>query len=111
MQGLVAGARQAGISLINLDEWIADLEVGVVVISWQPAGSCVGDLVGLWFKALALDKTTKWLGVAEVFSARHRRGNAGAQLLLVVATGDIIYLSGSLEVDILGVDSGRSFGY
>jgi hypothetical protein len=43
-----------------------------------------------------------WLGVAEVFSARHRRGNAGAQLLLVVATGDIIYLSGSLKVDILG---------
>jgi hypothetical protein len=37
-----------------------------------------------------------------VFSARHRRGNAGAQLLLVVATGDIIYLSESLKVDILG---------
>jgi hypothetical protein len=58
MQGLVAGARQAGISLVDLDEWITDLEVGVVVISWQPAGSCVGDLIGLGFEALALDETT-----------------------------------------------------
>jgi len=58
MQGLVAGARQAGIALIDLDEWISNLEVGVVVISWQPAGSSVGDLISLWLEALALDETT-----------------------------------------------------
>jgi hypothetical protein len=59
MYSFIAGAGQAGESLVDLDERIADVEIGVVVISWQPAGSRVGDLVGLWFKALSLDEATK----------------------------------------------------
>ena len=34
MDGFVAGAGQTGKSLIDLDERITDMEVGVVVISW-----------------------------------------------------------------------------
>jgi len=54
-QGGIAGAGQAGISFVDLGVGIADMEVGVVVICWQPAGSGVGDLVGLGSEALTLD--------------------------------------------------------
>ena len=47
MQGFIAGAGQAGIAFGDLDEGISFMEVGVVVISWQPAGCGVGDLIGL----------------------------------------------------------------
>ena len=47
MEGFIAGAGQAGISLGDLDEGISCMEVGVVVISWKPAGCGVGDLIGL----------------------------------------------------------------
>jgi hypothetical protein len=47
MQGLVAGAGQAGIAFGDLEEEISFVEVGVVVISRQPAGGCVANLVGL----------------------------------------------------------------
>jgi hypothetical protein len=36
MQCLVAGAGQAGKSLVDLYIWITDMEVGVVVLSRQP---------------------------------------------------------------------------
>ena len=39
----VAHAGQAAKSLVDLDIRIADMEVGVVVISWQPAGGRVGN--------------------------------------------------------------------
>jgi hypothetical protein len=42
IQGLVAGAGQAGKSLVDLYIWITDMEVGVVVISWEPAGAVLG---------------------------------------------------------------------
>jgi hypothetical protein len=67
MDGFVAGAGQTGKSLVDLDEGIADMEVGVVVISWEPAGGCVGYLVGLWREALTLYKPSEWLCIAEGF--------------------------------------------
>jgi len=47
MECFIAGAGQAGISLGELDEGISGMEVCVVVISWQPAGCGIGDLIGL----------------------------------------------------------------
>ena len=47
MEGFIAGAGQAGISLGDLDEGISGMEVGVVVISWQPGSCGIGDLIGL----------------------------------------------------------------
>jgi hypothetical protein len=67
MECFVAGAGQAGRSLVDLYIWIADMEVGVVVISWEPVGGCVGYLVGLWSEALTLYKPSEWLCIAEGF--------------------------------------------
>ena len=67
MECFVAGAGQAGKSLIDLYIGITDMEVGVVVISWEPAGSCAGYLVGLWREALTLYKTSEGFCIAEVF--------------------------------------------
>ena len=67
MEGRVAGAGQAGKSLVDLDEGIADMEVGVVVISREPAGCCVGDLVGLGREAFTLDESPEGFCIAEVF--------------------------------------------
>ena len=47
MQCFVAGAGQAGIAFGYLEEGISFMEVGVVVISRQPAGCGVGYLLGL----------------------------------------------------------------
>jgi len=47
MECRVTCTGQAGIAFVDLDEGIAFMEVGVVVISWQPTGGRVGDLVGL----------------------------------------------------------------
>ena len=67
MECFVAGAGQAGKSLVDLYIWIADMEVGVVVISWEPAGGCVGYLVGLGREALTLDKPSEGFCISEVF--------------------------------------------
>jgi hypothetical protein len=56
MNGFVSSAGQTGKSLVDLDVRIADLEVGVVVISGQPAGRRVGDLVGLGSEVFTLNK-------------------------------------------------------
>jgi hypothetical protein len=42
IEGFIAGAGQAGIAFGDLDEGISFMEVGVVVISWEPAGCGVG---------------------------------------------------------------------
>ena len=65
MKGGVAGARQTGKSLVDLDEGITLMKVGVVVISRQPAGGGVGDLVGLGSEALPLDKAAEGFCIAE----------------------------------------------
>jgi hypothetical protein len=54
MKGRVAGAGQAGVAFVDLGEGIAYVEVGVIVVSRQPAGGGVGNLVGLWFEFFAL---------------------------------------------------------
>jgi hypothetical protein len=67
MDGFVAGAGQTGKSLVDLDEGITDMKVGVVVISREPAGSCVGYLVCLGREALPLYKSSEGFCIAEVF--------------------------------------------
>jgi hypothetical protein len=67
MECFVSGAGQAGKSLVDLYIWIADMEVGVVVISGEPAGGRVGYLVGMWREALTLYKSSEWFCIAEVF--------------------------------------------
>jgi hypothetical protein len=37
MECRVTGAGQTGIAFVDLDEGIAFMEVGVVVVSWDPA--------------------------------------------------------------------------
>ena len=53
VEGFVAGAGESGIAFRHLEEGISLMEVGVVVISWQPAESCVGDFIGFPCKLLA----------------------------------------------------------
>jgi hypothetical protein len=67
IQGLIAGAGQTSKSLVDLYIWITNVEVGVVVISREPAGGCVGDLVGLGREALTLYKAAEGFCIAEVF--------------------------------------------
>jgi hypothetical protein len=55
----IAGAGQTGKSLVDLDEGITDMKVGVIVVSREPAGGRVGDFVGLGRKALTLDKAAE----------------------------------------------------
>src|ERR1035438_4791781 len=65
MERRVAGAGQTGITIIDLDEGITVMEVGVVIVSWHPAGGGVADLVGLGSECLVLNKAAERLGVAE----------------------------------------------
>jgi len=67
MKRFVAGARQAGISFVDLHVRIADVEVGVVVVAGKPPGHGVGDLVGLWSKVFALNEAAERFRVSEVF--------------------------------------------
>lgn len=67
VEGFVSGAGEAGIAFGDLDEGIAFMEVGVVVISGEPGGSVVGDLVGLWGEGFVLDEASEGFGVSEVF--------------------------------------------
>jgi hypothetical protein len=46
MKCRIAGAGQTGITIIDLDEGITVMEVGVVVVSWKPAGCGVGRSFG-----------------------------------------------------------------
>jgi hypothetical protein len=66
MQGFVAGAGQTGIAFRDLEERITFVEVGVVVISWQPAGGLVRNLVGLGSEQFVLNETPEWLGISEM---------------------------------------------
>ena len=59
MQRPVAGARQAGIAVVDPDARITDLEVGHVIVAGQPRGHGVGDLVGLGLEAGALDEAAQ----------------------------------------------------
>ena len=67
VQSFVARAGQAGISLGDLGKGISVMEVGVVVIPWEPGCCVVGDLVGLWGEGFVLYESTEGFGVSEVF--------------------------------------------
>ena len=66
MQCSIAFARQARITLIDLDEGISFMEVGVVIITGQPAGGGVANLIGLGSEGLVLDKAAEWFCVSEL---------------------------------------------
>ncbi len=65
VDGGIALTGESGISVVDLDEGISFMEVGVVVISGQPAGGGVGDLVGLGGEGFVLDKAAEGFGIAE----------------------------------------------
>src|ERR1019366_2019300 len=65
MKRRIAGAGQPGVAFVDLDEGIAVVEVGVVVVSWQPTGGGIAYLVGLGRECLVLDETAERFGVAE----------------------------------------------
>ena len=67
MERFIAGAGQTGIAFIDLDEGIAFMEVDVVVVSGQPAGGGVGDLVGLGREGFVLNEASEGFCIAEVF--------------------------------------------
>jgi hypothetical protein len=67
MQGRIAGVGQAGIAFRDLEERISFVEVGVVVITGQPAGGLVRYFVGLRSEQFVLNETPEWLGISEVF--------------------------------------------
>jgi hypothetical protein len=59
MQCFVAGARQAGIAVVDPDVRITDLEVGHVIVAGQPRWPGVGNFVGLGLEACALDEAAQ----------------------------------------------------
>jgi hypothetical protein len=67
MQCRITGAGKPGIAFVDLDERIAFMEVDVVVVSGQPAGGVVGDLVGLGREGFVLNEPSEGFCIAEVF--------------------------------------------
>jgi len=59
MQCFVACSGKAGISVVDADVGIADLEVGHVVVAGKPRRHGVGDFVGLGFETLSLKSSTR----------------------------------------------------
>jgi hypothetical protein len=93
MKGRVAGAGQAGISFVDLDERIAAMEVDVVVVAGEPAGGVVGDLVGLGREGFVLNEPSEGFCIAEVFLEGRGWSYTCSQFLLVITTGEAVYLS------------------
>jgi hypothetical protein len=93
MKGFIAGAGQAGIAFIDLDERVAFMEIDVVVVSGQPTGCVVGDLVGLGREGFVLDEPSEGFCIAEVFLEGRGWSYTGSQFLLVITTGEAVYLS------------------
>lgn len=89
MQRLAAGARQAGIAVVDPDVRITDLEVGHVIVAGQPRWHGVGDLVGLGLEAGALDEAAQRFGIAEVFLERRRRTETCTEFPFVITMGDV----------------------
>src|ERR1035441_4618215 len=94
MEGFVAGAGQAGIAFRDLEEGISFVEVGVVVITGKPAGSLVRNLVGLGSEQFVLYEASEWFGISEVFRSGHGWSYTCTQFLLVITTGEVVYLLG-----------------
>jgi hypothetical protein len=60
VDGFVAGAGQAGVSLVDLDVGVSDAEVGHVVVAGQPRRHGVGDFIRLGREVLSLDEAGLW---------------------------------------------------
>jgi hypothetical protein len=69
------------------------VEVDVVIVSREPGGCVVGDLVGLGSEGLVLNEAAEGFGISEVFLEGWGWSYTGAQFLLVVAAGEAVYLS------------------
>jgi hypothetical protein len=92
MEGFIAGAGQAGIAFGDLDEGISFMEVGVVVIAWEPAGCGVGYFISLRGEGFVLNEAAEGFGIAEVFGTGEGWSYTCSQFLLVITTGKTIYL-------------------
>ena len=66
MQGFIAGAGETGIAFRDLEEGISFVEVGVVVITGQPAGGLVRYFVGLGSEQFVLYEAAEWLCISEM---------------------------------------------
>jgi galactokinase/mevalonate kinase-like predicted kinase len=93
MERFIAGAGQAGIAFVDLDERIASVEVDVVIVAGEPAGGVVGDLVGLGREGFVLNEPSEGFCIAEVFRTIRMGSYTGSQFLLVITTGEARYLS------------------
>jgi hypothetical protein len=93
MESFIAGAGQPGIAFVDLDERIALMEVDVVVVSGQPTGGVIGYLVGLGREGFVLDKPSEGFCISEVFLEGRGGSYTGSQFLLVITTGEAVYLS------------------
>ena len=96
VEGLVAGAGQAGVSVVDLDVGIPHLEVGHVVVAGEPGRHGIGDLICLGLEAGALDEAAEGFGVAEVFLEGRGWSQACTQFPFVITTGDVGHLPGAL---------------
>ena len=67
MEGFIAGAGETGIAFGDLEERISFMEVGVVIITGQPAGGLVRNLVGLGSEQFVLNEAAEWFGISEMF--------------------------------------------
>ena len=101
----IAGAGQTGIALVDLGKRISLAEVDQVVVSGEPAGHGVRNLVCLWSWFFSLDESADWLGIAEEFFERRAWSHAGAELVLVIASGERVHLTGALEEDFFALVS------
>jgi hypothetical protein len=84
--GFVTSSGETGISFGDLDEGIPFVEVGVIVISWQPGCCGVGDLVSLWGEDFVLNESTEWFCISEELLHGRIRSYTCTQFLLVITT-------------------------
>ena len=78
------------------------LEVDQVVLTWDPGGHRVLDLVDLGSEAFMLYKSAEGFRIADQPVLRHGGyEHAGAEGALIVLTGDGVHLTRALEVDVL----------
>jgi hypothetical protein len=99
-----ASARQARVALIHLGVRIALLEVDQVIFTGDPGRHLVLDLVDLGSEAFVLDETSQGFGVSDqAVLCLGGDEHAGAEVALIVLTGERVHLAGALQVDVLAL--------
>jgi hypothetical protein len=66
------------------------MEVGVVVISWEPGGSTVGNFIGLRIVSFVLHEAAEGFGISEDFLEGGIWSYPGSQFLLVLTAGEVV---------------------